>query len=149
MSLADRFLYYVRKADSGCWEWIGGSDKDGYGVFAMPGHDTWRAPRAAYRIFVGDPAGSKVLHSCDSPGCVNPAHLCLGTTADNNRDRDTKGRQARGERTRTAKLTDQMVRDIRRLHSEGVSRPILAAVYEVNFSTVTHVVNRTTWKHVE
>lgn len=41
------------------------------------------------------PDGMWALHRCDVPSCVNPAHLFLGTNADNNRDRGEKTRAGR------------------------------------------------------
>jgi hypothetical protein len=85
-----------------CWLWRGARTSAGYGSFgivALKHHEVTRpAHRVAYVMAHGDlPAGVLVMHSCDTPLCVNPAHLSLGTDADNVRDAISKGRM-RGQR---------------------------------------------------
>jgi len=82
-----------------CWEWDAGRDADGYGKFAVGhgGQDQThlRAHRFAYETFIGPiPDGHVVMHTCDNPGCVNPAHLRVGTPRDNNDDKVRKNRHA-------------------------------------------------------
>lgn len=83
-----------------CWLWTGGTFDAGYGSFwdAEAGNDRG-AHRVSWELARGPiPEGLWVLHRCDTPPCVNPAHLFLGTSADNMRDAATKGRTARGDR---------------------------------------------------
>lgn len=77
-----------------CWEFQGSrSQKMGHGRIALDDGRIRGAHRAAYELAVGPvPDGMCVLHACDNPPCVNPAHLWLGTMADNNHDRSAKGR---------------------------------------------------------
>lgn len=78
-----------------CWMWMGPVDKDGYGRFKQAGKML-----RAHRVSWGDvPPGLNVLHHCDNPPCVRRSHLWLGTTVDNNRDRDAKGRNGYSRRT--------------------------------------------------
>lgn len=97
----DRFWSKVAKAGANdCWPWLGSQQKPmGYG------HWTWwdgergrstTAHRKAWQLTNGPiPEGMMVLHSCDNPPCCNPAHLWLGTHADNMADKVAKGRQSR------------------------------------------------------
>lgn len=86
---------------SECWEWKRTCDRDGYGRINFNGREG-RTHRAAWLLVKGEiPAGLQVLHRCDNPPCVNPSHLFLGTSLDNNRDCKAKGRTAKGTRNGT------------------------------------------------
>lgn len=86
-----------------CWPWMGPMTDFGYGKFRV-----WNRTRTSHRLaieFTNGPIqtgsgyhGTCVLHRCDNPPCCNPAHLWLGTNADNAADRNAKGRSAAGER---------------------------------------------------
>jgi len=87
----------VRGRDE-CWEWQASGSK-GYGRLMMDGV-TWGAHRLAFTLVKGRiPDGMCVLHSCDNPPCCNPAHLFIGTHADNMRDMAKKGRSSSSRKT--------------------------------------------------
>jgi hypothetical protein len=93
-TIQSRFWSKVARRDiDECWEWQAHC-VDGYGVLKVDGRDM-KAHRISWLLASGSdqiPAGHVVMHSCDNPPCVNPAHLSVGTVADNNSDRHTKGR---------------------------------------------------------
>lgn len=104
-----RFWRKVNKdAGGGCWEWMGARKTSGYGRFYL--HPQPSQPVLAHRhsweMANGRaiPDGLVICHHCDNPPCVNPAHLFLGTRADNNRDCQAKGRSNPGGR-KTRRVT--------------------------------------------
>ena len=96
-SLRERFAEKTDRTagPTGCWEWTGFRGPKGYGTVHVCDrrYHTQRASRVAWELEYGAvPAGLHVLHTCDNPPCVNPAHLRLGTNKDNVDDRERKGR---------------------------------------------------------
>lgn len=80
-----------------CWLWTGCRTPEGYGKLKFDGR-YYRAHRLAYELTHGPiPAGFFACHRCDTPPCVRPSHLFLGTHTENNRDAKAKGRNARGD----------------------------------------------------
>lgn len=134
---------------SDCWYWIGSVDALGYGRFAALGEV--KAHRAAYRSFNGPiPSGMFVLHRCDTRCCVNPAHLMLGTQADNMRDMAQKGRNKsipkHGESNPMAKLTAEKVFEIRRRVLAGETQRSMCAEFGVSPMTISRAVRKESWQ---
>src|SRR5690242_7834557 len=96
------------QTSDGCWLWTAGKYPRGYGMvnlgrFVDGRQHTEYAHRVAYVIATGDiPDGFVVMHTCDVPACVNPAHLVLGTQAENLADCRAKGRQPKPRNRRKA-----------------------------------------------
>jgi DNA-binding CsgD family transcriptional regulator len=119
-----------RRGDDECWPWLKAiRKKDGYG------HSRWgRAHRVAYALEHGAaPADLLVLHRCDNRVCCNPAHLWLGTQAENMRDRDSKGRGVVPEDGRPRLLTPEQHEEV---WSSSESSAALAARLGVGEETV-------------
>lgn len=91
--------------NSGCWIWLGGVTDAKRGQHRAKTYfngSYTSAARVAWTMEYGPiPAGLLVLHKCDTPLCVNPAHLFLGTHKDNAADAKAKGRLASQRRRRT------------------------------------------------
>lgn len=144
-----RFWSSVDVGDSEhCWEWKRGRVKTGYGSTWWKGKII-KTHRMAYILTYGEIAvGLLVRHRCDNPPCCNPRHLEIGTAADNSRDKRSRGREARGEQTRVAKLAAKDIPMIRRMVQEGTSYAETAKAFGVCKSTIVSVISGNTWKHV-
>lgn len=89
----NRFRKFTVPIESGCWEWRGMVESHGYGSIRLGKGKRMRAHRYSWSLYNGPiPKGLFVLHSCDYPRCVNPAHLRLGTQKENMQDRLRRNR---------------------------------------------------------
>lgn len=150
--LAERFWEKVDKSGP-CWLWTASKDRNGYGRIMRPGGrgGPLLATRVSWELAYGPISpGMGVLHHCDNPSCVRPDHLFLGDQALNMRDCAGKGRTTRGEHSRSAKLTEDDVREIRRRYREGgISQTALAREYGLCQASVHELVSGKTWGHVQ
>ena len=100
LALDVKLQKFLEPSDSGCIEWKGSTRRGGYGRITIQGSREISTHRLAWIIAHGDiPEGLCVLHKCDNPSCCNTEHLFLGTKAENNLDRDRKGRQWQQKKT--------------------------------------------------
>jgi len=144
--LEERFWSKVERGEPHeCWRWTGVILKMGYGNFRSGPNTTEYAHRFSWRVANGRqvPAGMVIRHSCDNRWCVNPAHLSIGTHADNVADKVAKGRQGA-----KCKLTADQVRAIREALAEGTKQNALAAQYGVTTSAIQGIASGKTWRRV-
>lgn len=98
--------------------------------------------------------GKVVRHLCGNPSCCNPAHLKVGTHAENWHDAKMHGtemrakNQVRGERQHLSKLTSASVLEIRKRYLAGETQSRLASEYGVTQAAIGYIVRRDTWKHI-
>ena len=149
ITAADRFWLKVNKTEN-CWLWKAGVIGD-YGTFMFRGKPH-RAHRVSWILAHGDiPEGLDVLHKCDTPKCVNPDHLFLGTQTDNTRDCESKGRaiHPKGSDHGCSKLTDDEILEIRRIYNEqNMNGGHLGRRFGVTRQLITKIVRREIWKHL-
>jgi hypothetical protein len=151
---AQRFWPKVDKSGD-CWVWTASKNDRGYGHFGRGGR-TVSAHRVAWELARGPiPEGLWVLHKCDNPPCVNPAHLFLGTPGDNARDREAKGRGNQGgggpragEVNGRAKVTGEIVMEMRRRYAEGENAAALGRLFGITQSAAHQAVSGRSWKHL-
>jgi hypothetical protein len=133
-----------------CWIWKG-FFRGIYGTVSFKGK-CMSAHRMSYFVFKGEiPKKIYVLHKCDTPACVNPEHLFLGTNKENTKDMIKKNRHPFnfvGEKNNMSILTENQVLEIRRLHKEGYKIKDLAKKFNVKYFTCVDVVNRRNWRHI-
>lgn len=135
----DRLLAKVAfEPNTGCWLWMGGMRGKRYGAFKMNGK-CFRAHRAAYILANGRPPdGAYILHSCDQPLCVNPAHLRAGTQHDNMRDMTQRTVR------KNQRLSWDDVRAIRRSNEPAI---VLAGRYGVYQNHIYRIRAGLRWRH--
>jgi hypothetical protein len=170
LTLTERFWSQVQTAGaSECWEFVGCRYPNGYGRFATLGK-TWYAHRLAYLLTHRKVPLNWVLHHCDNPSCVNPAHLYDGTPKENTADRDRRKRSAYladpegwhrkllqgqenhrqkyGAASKVCKLTVEQVRSIKHRLRDGEPYQLMAPEYGVKPSTIQAIKYGVNWKHV-
>lgn len=151
-SVQDKFNSQIKiNVVTGCHEWQGYCDKDGYGRFRFGGKKQ-RSNRVMWLLIHGEiPDNLFVLHHCDNPKCVNIDHLWLGTHLDNMADRNKKNRQAHtvGNMNNSAKLTEKDVKEIRLLLRSGIFQETIAKEFNVTQQLISRIRNKKAWKHLE
>lgn len=145
--LEERFWSRTAKGEpDACWLFTGSPNDGGYFQISR---SRMMAHRFSYELHHGPiPDGAFVCHSCDNPACVNPAHLFIGTAAENSADMARKGRAAKGEQNGSAKLTAEQVREIRAAWAAGETQTSIAKRYSVRQTMVSQIVLHQAWKHL-
>lgn len=160
-----------------CWLWLGHTNDDGYGTIRFRGR-SWLTHRVAWVLSFGEVTpGKYVLHHCDNPPCVNPAHLYEGTQKNNMDDMFLRGRARpalgdkngsrlhpellpRGDAHHARVHPECMARgeqsgqaklteeQVRAIRRCGGSSRATAALFSVSGSLVKQIRRGTVWRHV-
>ena len=134
-----------RRGPDECWPWKKACDKDGYGKFNIGFRSRRqyqiRAHRFSWLIHFGDiPTGLCVLHHCDNPPCCNPAHLWLGTKADNSHDCVRKGRHYSGRHL--SRISPDQRKEMIHRRRSGETLASLSKAFGISASRVHGLTNR-------
>ena len=145
------FWLKVSKGD-GCWLWLGARQGMGYGVVRIGGRNVLAHRHALALHGVGIPPGAIVRHHCDTPACVRPDHLEVGTHKQNTADMVSRGRarhgSANGSKHPFAKMTEAQVAACRTLMACGVKASALARLFGVSQTKMSHIKLGKSWRHV-
>lgn len=146
-----RFDAKWRKDETtGCWNWTASTAGKGYGQVRIP--KTRRnvyAHRLSWGLHRGEvPDGMMVLHKCDNPLCVNPAHLFLGDGGVNLQDMAAKGRHLYGERNTESRLTAKQVHAIHDAAASGSTQRAIAEKFGVGQMQVCRILRGERWRHI-
>jgi len=135
-------FYDLLTPNGDCLEWSKSVDSYGYG-------HTWvygtlvLCHRLALQLEGIDTTDKVVLHSCDNPKCCNPAHLRLGTLAENMIDMTEKRRHPK------PKLADSDVIQIRNMIFSGIKLTRIAEQYNVSVGAISLIKSNKTWSHIK
>jgi hypothetical protein len=140
----DEWLQRTTKSGD-CMLWQG-PRTNGYGRITVDKHVVY-AHREVHRLASGE-SPEVVMHTCDTPQCINPAHLKSGDIYSNTQDMVDKGRQSKGAAHYKAKLTEKEVREIRAARTAGVPVSKLAKAYEVSRGAIYYLVSNRSWKDI-
>ncbi len=152
-AFTERFWSKVdRRGDDECWPWLAHRKARGYGQFTITKGEFVNASRVSLALSIGRPlvAGEVACHSCDNPPCVNPGHLFAGTQVENAADSVRKGRanRVRGEESPSARLTEEIVREVRSAPSSYGLCAELGRRYGVDGNSIRKVRDGRSWGHV-
>lgn len=140
--------YSMPVTESGCHLWLKRVNHAGYGQLYFRG-DVWLAHRVSWTVWRGEiPDGLHVLHKCDTPACINPDHLFVGTNYDNVMDKVQKGRAKglAGDANPRSRLSDEDVAVLRRCSNTPEE---IAALCGMSPAYIARVMRGTARKDVE
>lgn len=146
----DRVNQHVVYAENGCHLFKGHIDDCGYGRISKDGKLV-RIHREVWKLHnPNQDITGVIMHSCDTPNCINPEHLSHGTQADNIADMVAKGRRVtvKGSAQKDAKLTEADIPVIREMLNSGKSGYSISKKYGVSEQTIRFIKQGKTWKHV-
>lgn len=141
----DKWTVTPGPLETDCWIWGRTLNSDGYATIKYH-QKAYKVYRVMWERLHGRriPEGKSALHRCDTPSCINPHHIFIGTQEDNIRDMVSKGRQ-RAPRG----LTDDQVRQVRAMVRGGMRQSEVMRVMGLDSSIVSRIVNRKIYRNVE
>ena len=143
--------YSIPEPNSGCWLWLAYTNSAGYGSVIDNGKNK-SAHRASYEEFVGPiPEGILVCHRCDTPSCINPNHLFLGTYADNAKDCVNKKRHSSRvgvNNGRSSMSEEKVLRIIKDLEESYITLKTIACNHNVSKGIIGQINTGQSWTNL-
>lgn len=142
---------------SGCWMWCGSKSSNAGRPKAKQYGEVWvhhklmrvhRVTAALQLSFDLDP-NKCVCHTCDVPLCFNPAHLFIGTRAENNKDKSRKGRSSYGAKSNKTELSEEKLVAIfieRHINGKGVRE--IGRLFKMPHTTISNLLLGKRWPHI-
>lgn len=150
---AQRRLAERVKKVGDCKIWQGAKSSRGYGSMSLGKYWSEASHRVAWAIQNGKrpPVGMHVMHSCDTPSCVNPSHLSIGTAKDNHRDCFIKGRKKvrRGSRHAWSRYTEEQMIAAAALFAAGSTYAQISQRLCINRGTLEKTLQGRRWPHIQ
>lgn len=149
-----RFISKVLITDT-CWLWTGSKYRGQYGHFRRKLNNSWKmykAHRYSYEFYKGEiPSNYLVCHSCDNPSCVNPNHLWIGTSKDNFKDMQNKGRWKNPRSNKSIWLSQDVANQIRLCKKENPTYTYreIGILFNTSSSQVHRIIKNMIWKDKE
>lgn len=126
--------YYIVNLKTGCWEWRGVLNSDGYGSIKRNGRNM-KAHKYIYELAKGNvPHGLELDHLCKNKKCVNPDHLEIVNHTENMR------------RAKSVKLDKIKVDEIRKLLTNGLPNYKIAAIFGLTKNHVSLIKRDRIWR---
>ena len=135
---------------NGCWRWTEKFHSSGYpnmwiptvfGNISVPVHRlTWILTHGPIPMEPSGKRSMSVCHKCDYPPCINPEHHFLGTQSDNMKDMARKGRSCLGIKNSQAKVSDEVVEEIRRLAKGGEKQYVLCEKFNLSPAQISRII---------
>ncbi len=175
--LVERFWSRVdKRKPEECWPWKATLFNTGYGMFYAGEKTKSGNPKSTgtHRFIAELKIGRRLkkdewaLHECDNKNCCNPKHIYVGDHDDNMKDRQERNRTSRadkhsqiikespgiiamrGSRNHQSKLTEEIVRESRKLCASGKSNPYRESVrHSVHPSTMKAAIEGKTWRYID
>lgn len=133
--------------ENGCRIFTGALQSEGYGNIVDENGRNLLAHRVSLALTGVVVEGKIVRHSCDNPPCCEPSHLKAGTQAQNLAEMSARGRSARGVRNARAKVTEEVVSEIRARRSRGEKQSAIARDTGLSQAAVSLIVSGKRWAH--
>lgn len=141
VTLAKRLAPYESLGPNVCWLWQNAVDRQGYAKCSATSPFSNKVYGKVSRQILVERLQRDItkfevaMHTCDRPQCVNPAHIKLGTHADNNKD--TVLKQRRNDKRKVPK--DNWSKIVM-LYTQGLTLEAIAAQYGVTCQRIGQIV---------